>query len=63
MYGLSLKEIRVDVWGFWVVVGIVGFSWDDVEEDCFCDCWLELFESVRLIFSSGKIYVYCSILR
>ena len=28
--GLSLKEILVDVWGFWVVVGIVGFSWDDV---------------------------------
>ena len=32
-YGLSWKEIRVDVWGFWVVVGIVGFSWDDVGED------------------------------
>ena len=33
VYGLSWKEIRVDVSGFWVVVGIVGFSWDDVGED------------------------------
>ena len=31
--GVSSKEIRVDVWGFWVVVGIAGFSWDDVGED------------------------------
>ena len=35
MYGLSGKEIRVDDWGFWVVVGMAGFgfSWDDVGED------------------------------
>ena len=33
VYGLSWKELRVDIWGFWVVVGIVGFSWDDVGED------------------------------
>ena len=23
----------VDVWGFWVVIRIVEFSWDDVGED------------------------------
>ena len=63
VYELSWKEIRVDVWGFWVVVGIAGFFWDDAVEDWFCDCWLAIFESVRLIFSSGRIYVYCSILR
>ena len=27
------KKIRVGVWGFWVVVSIAGFSWDDVSED------------------------------
>ena len=30
VYGLSLKEMRVDVWGFWVVVGVIGFSWEVV---------------------------------
>ena len=48
----------MDVWGFWVGVGIAGFSWDDVGEDWFCDCWLAIFETCILIFSSGKIYVY-----
>ena len=28
VYGLSLKEMRVDDWKFWVFVGVVGFSWD-----------------------------------
>ena len=27
MYGLSGKEMRVDDWGFGVVVGFIGFSW------------------------------------
>ena len=39
------------VWGFWVVVGIVGFSWDDVGEDCLCDCWLAIFEGILIVFS------------
>ena len=43
---IILKRNRVDVWGFWVVVGIAGFSWDDVGEDRFCDCWLAIFKSV-----------------
>ena len=33
VYGLSWKEFRVNVWGFWVVVGVVGFSWEDFGED------------------------------
>ena len=31
--GLSWKEIRVDVWGFWVVVVMTEFCWEDVGED------------------------------
>ena len=31
--GYHGKKIRVDVWEFWVVVGVVGFSWDVVGED------------------------------
>ena len=27
--------MRVDGWGFWVVVDSIGFSWGDVGEDCF----------------------------
>ena len=33
VYGLSWKEMRVDVWGFWVVVGVTGLSWEDVGGD------------------------------
>ena len=32
-YGLYWKEMRVDDWGFWVVVGVVGFAWDVVGGD------------------------------
>ena len=54
----------MDVWGFWVVGGFVGFSWGDVGEDCFDDGWLEILEVCPMyIFFSGKIYVYCKILR
>ena len=27
--------MRVDVWGFWVDVGVIGFSWEDVGGDSF----------------------------
>ena len=27
--------MRVDVWGFWVDVGVTGLSWEDVGGDCF----------------------------
>ena len=33
VYGLSWKEMRVDDWGFWVFVGVVGFCWDVVGGD------------------------------
>ena len=59
-----LREIRVDVWGFWVVVGMTGFSWKDVGEDCFFGGWLSILEMCPIdFFSSRKIYVYCNILR
>ena len=64
MYGLSWKEIRVDVWGFWVVVGMIGFSWEDVGEDFFGGGWLAILEMCLInLFFSGKTYVYCNILR
>ena len=58
VYGLSWKEIRVDVWGFWVVEGGVGLSWDDVGEDWFCDCWVAIFDGFLNFYFSGKVYVY-----
>ena len=33
VYGFSRKEMRVDDWGFWVLVGVVEFSWDVVGGD------------------------------
>ena len=54
----------MDVWGFWVVVGIVRFSWGGVGEDCFGGGWLAILEVCFMYrFFSGKIYVYCKILR
>ena len=41
--------MRVDVWGFWVVVGMIRLSWEDVGEDCVGGSWLAILESVRLI--------------
>ena len=56
--------MRVDVWGFWVVVGVIGFSWEDVGGDYFGGGWLEILEmSLINLFFSGKIYVCCNILR
>ena len=34
----------MDVWGFWVVVSMPGFSWEDVGEDCFGGGWLAILE-------------------
>ena len=62
MYGLSWKEIRVDVWGFWVVEGVVGLSWDDVGEDWLCDCWVAIFDRFLNYYFSEKVYVYYNIL-
>ena len=42
VYGLSWKEMRVDVWGFWVVVGVTGLSWEDVGGGCFGGGWLAI---------------------
>ena len=54
----------MDVWGFWVVVGMIGFSWEDVGEDCFGGGCLAILEMCPInLFLSGKIYVYCNILR
>ena len=33
VYVLSWKEMRVDDWGFWVLMGDVGFSWKVVGGD------------------------------
>ena len=33
LYGFSRKEMRVDEWGFWVLLGVDGFSWDVVGGD------------------------------
>ena len=38
VYGLSWKEMRVDDWGFWILVGVVGFSWDVVGGEWYCGC-------------------------
>ena len=52
------------VWGFWVVVGMIGFSWEDVIEDCLGGGSLAIFEMCLInLFLSGNIYVYCNILR
>ena len=40
--GYLEKKNRVDVWGFWVVVCMIGFSWEDVGEDCFGRGWLAI---------------------
>ena len=54
----------MDVWGFWVVVGMIGFSWEDVGEDCLGGGWLAILEVCPIdLFLSGKIYVYSNILR
>ena len=54
----------MNVWGFWVVVGMIGFSWEDVGEDCFGGGWLAILEMCLInLFFSWKIYVYCNILR
>ena len=38
----------MDVWGFWVVVGIVGFSRRNVGEDRFGGGWLAILEMCSL---------------
>ena len=54
----------MNAWGFWVVVGLIGFSWEDVGEDCFGGGWLAILEMCLInLFFSWKIYVYCNILR
>ena len=35
---IFLKRNRVDDWGFWVIVGVLGFSWDVVGGDWFGGC-------------------------
>ena len=57
VYGLSWKEIRVDVWGLLVVEGVVGLSWDDVGEDWLGDFWVAIFDSF-LVWVSEKVNVY-----
>ena len=53
--GYLEKKIRVDVWGFCVVVGIAEFSWGDVGEDCFCDGWLAILEMCPIdLFLVGR---------
>ena len=44
----------MDVRGFWVGVVNSGFSWDDVGDDWFYDCWLAIFEMCILIFLMGR---------
>ena len=45
----------VDVWGFWVVVGIIGFSWEDVGEDCFGGGCLAILEMCPInLFLVGR---------
>ena len=61
--GYLEKKLRVDVWGFWVVVDKIGFSWEDVGEDCFGGGWLAIVEVCPIdLFLSEKIYVYYNIL-
>ena len=61
----------MDVWGFWAVVDIVGFSWGDVGEDCFGGGWLAILEVCPMyIFLVGRfmfiviclLYIYMQIL-
>ena len=43
---------------------LIGFSWEDVGEDCFGGGWLAILEMCLInLFFSWKIYVYCNILR
>ena len=55
----------MDVWGFCVVVGTVGFSWGDVCEDGFGGGWLAFLEICSCIYKnfSEKIYVCYNILQ
>ena len=56
--------MRLDVWGFWVVVGTIGFSWGNVGEDGFGGGWLAILKVCPIYrLFSWKIYVYCKILR
>ena len=53
--GYLKKKMRVDVWGFWVVVGIIGFSWEDVGEDGFGGGWLAILEMCAInLFLVGR---------
>ena len=38
VYGLSWREMRVDESRFWVLVGVVGFSWDVVGGELWGGC-------------------------
>ena len=51
--------MRVDDWEFWVIVGVVGFSWEFVVGDWSRGCWL----AQSFNFSMKKFYVYYSILQ
>ena len=43
---------------------MIGFSWEDVGEDCLGGGWLAILELCSInLFLSGKIFVYCIILR